>query len=458
MGRRSARSLQVLALSASLVVGGTGAAGSAPDQQPGDAETEFPPPAPDLEGDIDPDRPTPPLISPTAAEIRQMRFPVNGQVSYVETFGACRDGCRRYHQGNDIFAPKLTHLLAARDGHVTWFRTDASGTAGNGIGITDAEGWRYLYLHVNNDSPGTDDGRNPARWRFATGIRMGTKVYAGQIIGYLGDSGNAETTPPHVHFELRRPDGVNISPYSSLQNASRARPDPRFYRFDRLRLGPIDDHVQFGTAAGASNALACDVDGDGDDEPVVHIANRFVTAVSITDLRVASRPPYGIASDRAVCGDWDGNGTDTVGVFRDGLWMLRNDWRSGYAHISFSFGRTGDRPIVGDWNGDGIDTVGVVRGRHWYLTNVNRAGPGPGPFVFGSVGDRPYPGDWNGDGVTTAGVRRGATTYIRNQPGGGPYFRAYTVGYASDWAVVASWPTSEVGRADSISLWRRYPR
>jgi murein DD-endopeptidase MepM/ murein hydrolase activator NlpD len=155
-----------------------------------------------------------------ADTIRLMRFPVTGDVTYEDTFGACRGvDCSRQHMGIDIFAPKLRPLVAAQTGRVTWLRTNASGTAGNGVGITDAEGWRYLYLHVNNDTPGTDDSANPAEWRFASGVTMGSMVEAGDVIGFLGDSGNAETTPPHVHFELRTPAGETVNPYPSLRVA-----------------------------------------------------------------------------------------------------------------------------------------------------------------------------------------------------------------------------------------------
>ena len=185
------------------------------------------PPASSGSDDVDPFRDELGVSSPDirlhADVVRPMRFPVRGEVEYTDTFGACRGvDCSRRHMGNDLFGPKLRPLVAAQTGRVTWLRTDASGTAGNGVGITDAEGWRYLYLHVNNDTPNTDDGANPAEWRFAPGIRYGATVEAGDVVGYLGDSGNAETTPSHLHFELRTPEGETINPYPSLRAAEDA--------------------------------------------------------------------------------------------------------------------------------------------------------------------------------------------------------------------------------------------
>ena len=152
-----------------------------------------------------------------AAETRPITFPVEGKVTYRDDFGEPRSG--HTHQGNDIFGAKLQKLLAAHDGRITWTSTDSSGTSGNMLILEDSEGWDYWYIHINNDSPGTDDGANPSQWILAPGIGTGSVVKAGQHLAYLGDSGNAEGTTPHLHFEIRRPDGVPINPYPSLQAA-----------------------------------------------------------------------------------------------------------------------------------------------------------------------------------------------------------------------------------------------
>jgi hypothetical protein len=142
---------------------------------------------------------------------------VNGKVTYYDDFGACRDGCARGHEGNDLMGAKLTPLVAAAGGKVSFLRTDASGTSGNMLTIKDDEGWTYVYIHVNNDTPGTDDGLNPEAWRFAPGIKLGSRVSAGDLIGYMGDSGNAENSGAHLHFEMHKPDGSAFSPYVSLR-------------------------------------------------------------------------------------------------------------------------------------------------------------------------------------------------------------------------------------------------
>lgn len=114
---------------------------------------------------------------------------------------------------------KGTTLVAAVDGTVTSVRYGGSGLSGNSLTITDAEGWRYLYIHLNNDRPGTDDGAGSYEQAFADGIRVGQAVRAGEPVGYMGDSGNAENAGSHLHFELHSPDGVAQNAYSTLRAA-----------------------------------------------------------------------------------------------------------------------------------------------------------------------------------------------------------------------------------------------
>jgi hypothetical protein len=148
--------------------------------------------------------------------MRAIHFPVEGEVHFTDDFGAPRVG--HTHQGNDVMGDRMQPLLSAVDGTVTKIITDRGGTGGNYLFITDAQGWEYRYLHVNNDTPGTDDGANPPEWRFA--VRVGQHVVAGQHVAWMGDSGNAETTAPHLHFEIRTPGGTPIDPWTSLRLAT----------------------------------------------------------------------------------------------------------------------------------------------------------------------------------------------------------------------------------------------
>jgi len=124
------------------------------------------------------------------------------------------DDGERSHKGNDIFAPKMTPVVAVADGFVTFVGTTER--PGNQVRIRHANGYETYYFHLNNDTPETDDNRGGAEYAYAPGIEKGVFVAAGTVIGYVGDSGNAEKTPSHTHFELRHR-GVAQNPYVYLR-------------------------------------------------------------------------------------------------------------------------------------------------------------------------------------------------------------------------------------------------
>lgn len=113
-----------------------------------------------------------------------------------------------------------------------------------GIVVRHDDDWESWYIHLDNDTPGTDDGEGRG---IAEGLEPGVRVTAGQVIGYVGDSGNAESTPAHVHFELRTPDGVPVNPYEALRAAGANGPapaDPLFEGVRLLRVGSRGEDVR----------------------------------------------------------------------------------------------------------------------------------------------------------------------------------------------------------------------
>mgnify|MGYP001827607281 CR=1 FL=1 len=163
-------------------------------------------------------------------------FPQDAEVTHFDdTWGHARSGGRR-HKGADLMAPKLTPIYAVADGVVSIMRK--SGLAGYWIGIEHAGGVESWYMHLNNDTPGTDNGRASLGQVYAPGIEVGSFVSAGQLIGYVGDSGNAERSGSHTHFELRV-DGHAVDPYPLLVEAHE-----RALEVARLsRLAVLIDHV-----------------------------------------------------------------------------------------------------------------------------------------------------------------------------------------------------------------------
>jgi len=138
-----------------------------------------------------------------------MTFPLLGRTmaGYSANFDTDRGSHR--HTGQDLRAPKL-HPVVAPFAGVVGFKTQTFWIVGD-------NGYRCLGTHLNDDTPGTDDNRADPDFMFAPNLRPGDRVAEGQLIGYVGNSGDA--TGPHLHFELFAPDGQLVSPVPSLRKA-----------------------------------------------------------------------------------------------------------------------------------------------------------------------------------------------------------------------------------------------
>jgi hypothetical protein len=131
-------------------------------------------------------------------------FPVVGTYNFTDTFGAYRADTPGGHQGADIFATWGSVVVAVQDGTITGVSLTPIG--GNNIHLTTSRGDYFYYAHLS---------------RFATGLAQGQHVVAGQTIGYVGDTGDAKGTPPHLHFEIHPSGGPAVDPTVYL-NAWRA--------------------------------------------------------------------------------------------------------------------------------------------------------------------------------------------------------------------------------------------
>lgn len=126
-------------------------------------------------------------------------FPVAGGARYTNDWQS-----GRVHNGNDLFAVEGTPLLAVDDGLV---RYGTDGLGGNVANLYATDGTRYYYAHQS---------------AFASGAAPGTSrnVRAGDVIGYVGTTGNAQGTPAHVHFEVHPSNGEAVNPFPYLSAAS----------------------------------------------------------------------------------------------------------------------------------------------------------------------------------------------------------------------------------------------
>jgi hypothetical protein len=157
--------------------------------------------------------------SPVAATARKpIVFPVVGPYRYTNDFGDPRPQGR--HEGNDILAPKKSPVVAVEDGRIKFWTTSAR--AGCMLYLYGASGTTYLYIHLNNDVTMANDNRGKcvAGGSYWPGLKDAAKVVAGQGIGFVGDSGDADGTP-HLHFEVHPHDGAAANPFPYLNTATR---------------------------------------------------------------------------------------------------------------------------------------------------------------------------------------------------------------------------------------------
>jgi hypothetical protein len=182
---------------------------------------------------------------------------------------------------------------------------------------------------------------------------------------------------------------------------------------------------------------------------------------------------YGNPGDVPFVGDWNCDGIDTPGLYRqsDGFVYLRNSNTQGIADIRFFFGNPGDFPLAGDFNADGCDTVSIYRASEARIYIINALGANDGglgaadfSYIFGNPGDKPFVGDFNGDGVDTVGLHRESTGFV--------YFRqSHTQGVADssffygdpgdrfvsgDWGIVDNVDTPAIFRPPLGRFFFRY--
>ena len=130
-------------------------------------------------------------------------FPVYGDVNYDSTFGAPRAPPIGFHEGNDIFAEFGSPVVAVTDGHIT--KVGTLEISGNRLWVIADNGDGFFYAHLSS---------------FSDRARNGARVKAGEVLGFVGNTGDAEETPPHVHFEVH-PGGIAkeaVDPYPILRS------------------------------------------------------------------------------------------------------------------------------------------------------------------------------------------------------------------------------------------------
>lgn len=156
----------------------------------------------------------------SSAPPERIIFPIVGPATWTDDFGAPRP--QGGHEGNDILSDWKAPVVAVEPGTVKIWNRDGGGAAGCMLYLHGRSGTTYLYIHLNEDLTPKNDGKGGCKpgVAFAPGLKDGDRVRAGELLGYVGSSGDAGTTN-HLHFELHPNDGAAVSPFRWLKRAER---------------------------------------------------------------------------------------------------------------------------------------------------------------------------------------------------------------------------------------------
>jgi murein DD-endopeptidase MepM/ murein hydrolase activator NlpD len=251
-----------------------------------------------------PTAPPPPLATPALGGGPYV-FPVYGPVQFSDTFGAPRADVS-WHHGADIFAPLGSPILAVADG--TLFSVGWNRIGGNRIWLRDGEGNYFYYAHLA---------------AFSTLAVNGAAVRAGDVIGFVGNTGDAAGTPYHLHFEVHPVtllglgyDGA-VDPTSYLRRWQRARD------LEAAAPAGIGWSRRSAPAAGAILLASSDISSaDGLEPGSLRRALSSDAASSAVAIPVSASPIGPQPSNRPIAGVRDFDGTLPSEMLAASVWDL----------------------------------------------------------------------------------------------------------------------------------------
>ncbi|NNC93384.1 MAG: hypothetical protein HKN80_12925, partial [Acidimicrobiia bacterium] len=412
---------------------------------------------------------------------------LDGSGSTLSVTGSTVDGNDATTEGGGI-AVALSNTATINQSSVT------RNTAGAGAGFSNAGTLNITNVTVSANASGTQGGGimtsgglTVSHATIATnsaGEGGGVRVIGSPTVTLTGTIlwGNTGTSGPECSGPLAS-GGYNLvgstaapcvytGAGTDLPAASNPMPDVLGFYGETTEHHPLmtgSDAIDAGGACGLAtdqigtsrpDGPACDVGAIEGTSPVLADEVLLVEPNGRWHIRVPGNDDYtffyGVPGDVPLFGDWDGDGVDTPGAWRQGpgggFAYLTNtlppDAGVGVADFDFFFGIPGDEVFSGDWNGDNIDTLGINRLGRIFLTDTNGSGGAPVPtdydFFFGVAGDRAFGGDGDGDGDDGVFLYRetdGLVYYTNETPASGiaPTADNFFFGIASDSFVSGDW-------------------
>ena len=381
----------------------------------------------------------------------------------VEQRYACFNciGNGKFHTGTDL--TRDSQVRASADGIVVLMQPNDVGCAGPGTGDCDDHGLgntvilrheltygRVLYTQYSHLAS------------FASGLDTGECIAGGTHIAVMGGTGYGQDDywSVHLHFEVKNQAvlGAPTAPNQHWGYTTPSHPDNFGY------LNP-QDLIGIAQVLGCERPLAGDWNGDGRDG--VGLYESATAIFSFFDASGTAQErcdqQFGLLGDVAVVGDWNGDGFDTMGVYRpsEARFYLSNYATTcgplGPADMQIQFGIADqDRtPVIGDWDGDGLDNVGLYRdsdpeaggtARFHLGSDLNDDPTFALKVPFGVNGDFPIAGDWDADGKDDLGVFRPQDPnpdtnrfFLDMDREGGPHEIAVDLGDIGDIPVTGDW-------------------
>jgi hypothetical protein len=173
-------------------------------------------------------------------------------------------------------------------------------------------------------------------------------------------------------------------------------------------------------------------------------AGRWRLSNSVDQPVTVKNVLFGSFTDLPVTGDWQGTGLTRIGTFRseatNGVWRLDTDL-DGDTDIYLPYGSPTDLPITGDWDCDGDETPGIFRAGEWRLNDEFDPWTNHVIWDYGISGDIPVAGDWDGDGCDSVGVYRpsNGTWYLNDDIDDENSDYVFPYGVSTDQPVVGDW-------------------